>query len=391
MSHKLGFTRASLLMGLAAGAFTIASCNQSGAPGSQSSPPPGVIVPAANYHADWSHQPAFVQNAIAVQGRHEADLLSIPGVIGDGVGLDKANPNAAVILVFTEHPGAAGIPGSIEGLNTRTEMVGTVAAYGYTGNYRSPLPAGVSVGDNDECAAGSIGALVTTNRLTSHGSYSGTYEASGSRSDKINVYSAGYTWPSTVNGGTPAFMLSCNHVFANENSATSADQQDQPGRYDNGCNTGNGVGKLYAWNYIDNRHNNYYDAALAECNPGLSGGWHPTMSPDQQYTPTNTVVSPSTGMSVQKVGRTTGYTSGTIAGINVTITVQYTHFRATFVDQIYVASGTFIEAGDSGSMMVDANGNPVGLNFAGSSSASFANRMDHIAHDFGLSFVTSSF
>ncbi|HET6400861.1 MAG TPA: hypothetical protein VFH95_05615 [Candidatus Kapabacteria bacterium] len=393
MNYLNGFLRrGSLLLGLSLVSFSLWSCNQSGAPGG--APPsslPLAVSPAANYHADWSHQPAFVQNAIAVQGRHENDLLNISGVIGDGVGLDHSNPNAAVILVFTEHPGVAGIPEMLEGLKTQTEMVGPVTAYGYTGNYRTPLPAGVSVGDNDECAAGSIGALVSTTRLTSSGSYTGTYEATGNRNDVIHVYSAGYSWPSTVNSGTPAFMLSCNHVFANENAATSADQQDQPGRYDNSCNTGNGVGKLYAWNYIDSHHNNYYDAALAECDPGLSGGWTPTMSPDAQYTPTNTVVSPSLDLSVQKVGRTTGYTNGTIAGINVTITVGYTHFHAKFVDQIYIASGTFIEAGDSGSMMVDGNDNPVGLNFAGSSTASFANRMDHIAHDFGLSFVTASF
>ncbi len=376
--------------------FTFWSCNQSSTPPTAiQSPVSGIIAPSLNYHANWSNQPAFVQQAIAVQRRHEPDLLNIPGVIGDGVGLDKTNPNAAVILVFTDHPGVAGIPELLEGLKTRVEMVGTVTAHGYTGNYRTPCPAGVSVGDNDECAAGSIGALVTTDRLTSSGTYSGSYEASGSSHDVIHVYSQSYSFtsPSTVNGGTPAFMLSCNHVFANENGATSVDQQDQPGRYDNSCNTGNGVGKLYAWNYIDSRHNNYYDAALAECDPGLSGGWSPKMSPDNWYTPSNTVTSPSLSLGVQKVGRTTGHTTGSIAGINVTITVQYTHFRAKFVDQIYVASGTFIEAGDSGSMMVtnDANKNPVGLDFAGSSTSSFANRMDHIAHDFGLSFVQSSF
>ncbi|MDP4199211.1 MAG: hypothetical protein Q8922_05570 [Bacteroidota bacterium] len=369
----------------------LASCNQSPAPTSANQTPiPNVIAPAASYHADWSNQPAFIQAALAVQDQHTPDLMAIPGVIGTGTGLDLTNPGQAAILVFTEHPGVAGIPAFVGGVKTRVEMIGTVSAFsGYTGTYRTPCPAGVSVGDNDECASGSIGALVTTSRLTSSGSYSGTYEASGSSKDVLNVYGYSYA-PSSFSDGTPKFMLSCNHVFANENSATSADQMDQPGRYDVSCGTSGAIGKLYAWNYIDSRHNNYYDAALAECNPGLSGGWNPQMSPDNWYTPTTTVVSPSAGLSVKKVGRTTGYTTGSIAGINVTITVSYTHFKAKFVDQIYV-SGQFIQAGDSGSMMVDANGNPVGLNFAGSSTSSFANRMDHIAQDFGLGFVTSGF
>ena len=362
------------------------SCNTPSSPSGQSSSLPSAIAPAANYHADWSNQPAQIQQAIAVQDQHSAAIMAIPGVIGTGTGVDKDNPGQANILVFTDHPGVAGIPAFISGIKTRTEMIGTVTAFGYTGTYRSPCPAGVSVGDNDECGSGSIGALVTTSRLTSAGSYSGTYEASGSNKDVLHVYSSGYT------ATTHRFMLSCNHVFANENQATSADQQDQPGRYDVNCNASGAVGKLYAWNYIDRSHNNYYDAALAECDPGLSGGWNPEMSQDAWYTPSTTVVAPSVSTAVQKVGRTTGHTTGTIAGINVTITVSYSRFHATFVDQIYV-SGQFIQAGDSGSMMVtnDGSNNPVGLNFAGSSTSSFANRMDHIASDFGLGFVQTGF
>ncbi len=381
----LGLSSIALLVLLA---VAIWGCNTPNAPsGSAPSSGPLSIGPDANYHADWSNQPAFVQHAIKIQDANTTSLMAIPGVIGTGTGLDKSDPKQAVILVFTSLAGVRGIPATVGGLKTRVEFVGTARAFsGYTGTYRTPLPAGVSVGDNDQCASGSIGALVTTSRLTSAGTYSGTYEASGSSRDVIRVYSSGYSTTSHK------FMLSCNHVFANENTATGADQQDQPGRYDVSCGTSGAVGKLYAWNYIDNRHNNYYDAAIAECNPSLSGGWSPAMSPDNWYTPSTTVVSPSLNLGVQKVGRTTGHTTGTIAGINVTITVSYSRFTATFVDQIYV-SGQFIQAGDSGSMMVtnDGSNNPVGLNFAGSSTASFANRMDHIAHDFGLGFVTSSF
>ena len=388
MTHTLSFARNAGLVGLAAALLTLASCNQSGTPStSQSSAIPGSIGPKANYHADWSNQPVFIQNAIAIKGRHETDLLKIPGVIGDGVGVDLSNPNAASIVVYTANANISGIPETIEGVRTRIEMVGTVTAFSYTGKYRSPIPAGVSVGDNDECAAGSIGAMVTTSGISS----SPSYEASGSSSDVITTYSQPYST------STPHFMLSCNHVFANENLATSSDQMDQPGTYDNHCNTGNGVGALYAWNYIDSAHNNYYDVALAQCDPSISGGWSPHMSPNNSYTPSNysssnAAIAPSVNMKVEKVGRTTGLTTGYIAAINVTIKVQYTNFVATFVDQIEV-KGNFIKAGDSGSMMVtdDTHHYPVGLNFAGGGGGSFANRMDHIAQDFGLTMVTSSF
>jgi hypothetical protein len=391
MLHNTRFLRASLFLSLVAGSFTLWSCDQSGAPIATSSTLTTSIAPVGS-STNWSNQPIFIQQAIAVQGRHEASLLAISGVIGDGVGLSKANPNAAVILVFTSHPGVEGIPSSFEGLQTQTTMVGTVTAHaGYTGTYRSPLPCGVTVGDNDECASGSIGAIVASTRTSSGSStYGGT----------LKVYSNQYSWGSN----TPRYMLSCNHVFANENSATGPDQQDQPGRYDVSCGTSGAVGKLHSWNYINSKRNttNYYDAAIAECNPSLSGGWSPAMISDPStspytlsYTPANTVLAPSVGMTIKKTGRTSGYNTATIAGINVTITVSYTHFKAVFVDQIYVSNGTYIQAGDSGSMSVVNNSggsndnDPVGLDFAGSSSSSFMNRMDHIAHDFGLTFPQS--
>ena len=70
---------------------------------------------------DWSGQPAFIQQAIAVKERNEAAILAIPGVIGDGVGLSKTNPNAAEIIVFTSKANVAGIPESFEALLLCTE------------------------------------------------------------------------------------------------------------------------------------------------------------------------------------------------------------------------------------------------------------------------------
>jgi hypothetical protein len=389
--NKARFRRASLVLSLAVVSFVLWSCEQESAPNAPSSPLPSSIAPALS-QTDWSGQPAFIQQAIAVQGRLEASLLAMPGVIGDGVGLDPTNANAAVILVFTSRAGVEGIPASFEGITLQTTMVGTVTAHAFTGTYRSPLPCGVTVGDNTICAAGSIGAIVTSTRTSSGSS---TYGGS------LAVYYNQYSWPLK----TPKYLLSCNHVLANENSATGPDQQDQPGRVDVSCGTSGAVGKLHAWNFINHAKNttNYYDAALAECNPGLSGGWSPAMMSNASkspyllsYIPTNSPVAPSLGMVIKKTGRTSGYNTATIAGINVTITIAYTNFTAVFIDQIYVASGSYIQAGDSGSMSVvnsgvSNNNDPVGLNFAGSSTSGFMNRMDHIAHDFGLTFVQSSF
>ncbi len=384
--------RASLFLSLVAVSFTLWSCDQSGSPSTTPSALPSSIGPATGL-TNWSNQPAFIQQAIAVKERNEAAILAIPGVIGDGVGISKTNPNAAVILVFTSKANVTGIPEAFESIGTETKNVGKVTAHAFTGDYRSPLPCGVTVGPNNECASGSIGALVSTT-LTKSGTstYGGT----------MTVYSNQYSWGSA----TPKYMLSCNHVFAGENDAVEYEQQDQPGRYDVSCDASGAVGKLHSWNFINHTHKstNYYDCALAECNPSLTGGWSPAMMSNAStspytlsYTPTNTTVAPTVGMGIKKTGRTSGYNTASVYGIDVTITVGYSNFNATFIDQIYVDNGTYIQAGDSGSMSVVNNsggtndGDPVGLDFAGSSSASFMNRMDHIAHDFGLTFVQSSF
>ena len=86
---------------------------------------------------------------------------------------------------------------------------------------------------------------------------------------------------------------------------------------------------------------------------------------------------------MKKCGRTSGLTTGTVQAINVTIRVQYSNGIATF-DQQIMMPGSFIRSGDSGSLMVDATNNPVGLCFAGGSGASFANPIGPVLQQFGV-------
>jgi PKD repeat protein len=96
-------------------------------------------------------------------------------------------------------------------------------------------------------------------------------------------------------------------------------------------------------------------------------------------------------MTVQKYGRTTGWTQGEVAEINVTVDVCYEVRglifcvkQARFVDQIGISPGTFSSGGDSGSLIVTDDGNnyPVGLLFAGGSTRTFANPIDVVLHSF---------
>ncbi len=283
-----------------------------------------------------------VRAAIDVQNRHTDKLLENADISGTGIGVGA--DRKPVILILTKKEHVAGLPSSLEGIPTRVENVGDVCAMGYTGQYGPPIPCGVSVGNDKECAAGTIGCVVTKNGVL--------------------------------------YALSNNHVFARENKALIGEYIDQPGRYDvvPQCGTGRKIAQLSEFKKItmNARAGNVIDAAIAKYNVACTSAMVNNL-----YTPA-APVDPSLGLAVKKVGRTSGLTSGTIAGINVTITVRYSKGTARFIKQIYV-SGQFIQAGDSGSTMVTQSGNNlVGLNFAGSSSASFANPIKDVLAYFGV-------
>ena len=81
-------------------------------------------------------------------------------------------------------------------------------------------------------------------------------------------------------------------------------------------------------------------------------------------------------MAVQKFGRSTLLTKGTVTGINATMAVGYADdWYAWFTGQIIVETpGVFEQPGDSGSLVVtdDANASPVGLLFAGNAEGTMA-------------------
>ena len=108
--------------------------------------------------------------------------------------------------------------------------------------------------------------------------------------------------------------------------------------------------------------------------------------PDGYGMPRSVPVSAVIGESVQKYGRTTGLTKGTITGIKFTVNIGYSSGTARFLDQIIVQGNKpVIKAGDSGSLLVtDPDRDPVGLLFAGNRSGKLAvaNRIDLVLEAF---------
>ena len=193
------------------------------------------------------------------------------------------------------------------------------------------------------------------------------------------------------------YILSNNHVLADQNKATPGQAIVQPGLVDVSClKSGTDAVATFS-NAIKLRfggHKNFVDAALAAVQPGQ-------VSPEILLIGeiASSLATPVIGMPVQKMGRTTCLTTGVIAALNANLQVNYSDtlkpHLATFVNQILV-TGTvptpkFGGPGDSGSLILDTGEcpQPVALLFAGSAdgSTTIANPITEVTSRLGVSMV----
>lgn len=312
--------------------------------------------------------PSGLQRAILVQEQHSAALLARDAIVGTGVSQDAAGE--AEIVILATHP--VQVAQTLSGVDVDVKVTGPISSLkavarkrpgggggtttsepSPTSRFNRPLPIGVSTGNAGECSAGTIGARVS--------------DSSG------NVYA-----------------LSNNHVYARENKAAIGSQVLQPGLYDTGCafSAANVFGSLSAFEPIvfSTAASNRLDAAIAASTTASLGVATPTNGYGE---PSSLTQAATPGLAVQKYGRTTSLTSGTVTAINGIVNVGYSAGTARFVDQVFVeGQKPVIKSGDSGSLLVTGNpgANPVGLLFAGNSSGKFAiaNPIDLVLNRFGV-------
>ncbi|HEX5966548.1 MAG TPA: hypothetical protein VFY51_11480 [Pyrinomonadaceae bacterium] len=177
------------------------------------------------------------------------------------------------------------------------------------------------------------------------------------------------------------YILSNNHVLGRSDQAVAGEDVSQPGMIDANCNVTTVVADFTAFAPLGPSN---VDAAIAQLRPGLMDA---TGEIEDIGVISSSVVAPTVGMSVAKSGRTTGFTTGSITSINTSVNVQYQKncgsgkkFTVGYTNQIVISPGAFSAGGDSGSLIVTNNSahNPVGLLFAGSSSATIANRASEV-------------
>ncbi|HVU88743.1 MAG TPA: hypothetical protein VHD36_15585 [Pirellulales bacterium] len=171
----------------------------------------------------------------------------------------------------------------------------------------------------------------------------------------------------TDRSGDTVYMLSNNHVLANENGAKTGDAILQPGVYDGGKNPADLAGKLSRFIRLTASRPNLVDCAIAEVAAKIkydakklrglgtiAGLGDPADINDK----------------VAKLGRTTGVTHGKVTAIEVDqVVVAYDLGNLTFNGQIEIEGQNehpFSDGGDSGSLIVNDDLEGVALLFAGS-------------------------
>lgn len=341
------------LAGIAACGIVWLGCSQE--PSTAPDFEPAVFSSAATLPV----QAAEIAKVMAVQNKNSASLEGIDGVFGTAVGRDASGK--IVILALTDRADNSLIPAKLEGVPVRRMVTDRPELFAKGGNgggkggggggvnlkdrATRPVQMGYSLGNYMECASGTLGAVV-------------------------------------YKGGNP-YILSNNHVLARENAGSPGELIGQPGLYDNKpqCSGfyADTVGHLTQFVTVQTgaNANNTVDCAIA----ATTFDFVECTTPNSFYGQPNTqTVEASLDLPIQKVGRTSALTTGTIIGLNATVTLTYAGATTRFVDQVLTTSG-FSKAGDSGSLIVtnDANANPVALLFAGNRQGyTWGNRIQNV-------------
>lgn len=338
---------------------------------------------------------ASPEHTLQAQSLHQKDLLAKPNVVGVGVGFKESKGDtqgdlALVVLVNEKKPLAALdpseiVPKEIEGVRTDVYEVGYLRAQqGARDRYRPVIPGGVSIG-HYKVTAGTLGTLVK-DRVTGE-----------------------------------QFLISNNHVFANNNDALVGDAILQPAAIDGGQVPGDVVAKLER--FIKLRFTD--DPIVPGQPPVQPPGGGTTRPPSgagcdvvvtaarvanaaavllgsekrlaiqsvEQFEPQAVAAAVpenladcalarpinaamfsddiktigmvtqtkavTLGMRVSKFGRTTGYTEASVTLLNATVNIQYNTAQGLKTARFVGQTITegMSEGGDSGSLVVDTSEN----------------------------------
>ena len=207
----------------------------------------------------------------------------------------------------------------------------------------------------------------------------------GNVNDITRAFCCSGTLGSLVTDGTSQYVLSNNHVLARQDQAVAGENISQPGLIDTSCRPTTIVANLTTAPRLGSN----VDAAIAQLIPGTMDS---TGFIEDIGLLGSSNEAPTVGLPVEKSGRTTGLTTGSIGSINTSVKVQYQiscgsgkKYTISYTNQVVINSTTFSAGGDSGSLIVsnDGTASPVALLFAGSSSTTIGNPIGEVLTDVG--------
>jgi hypothetical protein len=321
----------------------------------------------------------LVAQAMQAKGAHVGSLLGKRNVVGVGLGYkisEGVNTGELGLIVSVTHKIAPSVlaaadlvPKVLDGIKTDVVEAGVLRAFdlGPRDRWRPVVPPGVSVGHH-RITAGTFGCLVRR--------------------------------------GEERFVLSNNHVLADVNNGQPGDAILQPGPSDGGtmadrfatladyvpldfgtapseCSIAESAAGLL--NFVAGAFGSSHQLQATKQTDGINrvdAALARPLSPDLVSNEILHIGAPAgvgtamLGTEVQKTGRTTGHTRGTISQIDATLRIDYNGRSALFTGQL--VAGAMSQPGDSGSAVLDMDRWVVGLLFAGSEFATVINPIDDV-------------
>ena len=269
---------------------------------------------------------SFAAGGSAIALRAEADLQTV--VNGVGIGEKQDGENIIRILTREESSFNAMALSRYYGVKQDEvviERVGGIQFKNSLARHRPPFP-GISVG-HYRITAGTLGCFVADQK------------------DKV-------------------YILSNNHVLADSDKGKWMDPVLQPGKLDGGSRRKDIIAFLSYLVPLSRTTANTMDAAIALVDENEQ--------PDFRIFKKGSVkgsLEPANKLKVEKWGRTTGHTTGTITTRNLDIQVDFESETLEFQDQFEVKGNRgkmFCDGGDSGSLILERGTfRAVGLLFAG--------------------------
>jgi hypothetical protein len=181
------------------------------------------------------------------------------------------------------------------------------------------------------------------------------------------------------------FLLSNSHVLARCGLAKKGDAIIYPGGDDGGKTAKDTVAQLSDFIRLKARGTNTVDSAIAEID---SAELMHLMAKINGIGLVARTIKAKVGMKVEKVGRTSGKTQGTVVSVKFRpLRMPYDEIgEVSFGDQILVTK--FTQPGDSGSLVVDVKSKrAVGLHFASAKGGSVSAPIDLVLKEMGVKLV----